>query len=203
MIIATSATSRCLPRPMPNWLACLRHTDNPDPRTPLQAKFSVQYVVARALLDGAVRLGHFEGEAAADPAVRALMEKTVAVAHPDMADDSEHQFSAEVRVTLNDGRVVSRRVDNLAGRGGKNPMSLDELWEKFYDCGKRALCKHDLLPLFERLETLEKVRDMRDVTRLLMPRAIPGRTPSATFQPQAASGTPGKGNTLLETGWVP
>lgn len=182
----------------------LRHTDNPDPRTPLQAKFSVQYVVARALLDGAVRLDHFEGEAAADPAVRALLEKTVAVAHPDMVDDSEHQFSAEVRVTLNDGRVVSRRVDNLVGRGGKNPMSSDELWEKFYDCGKRALSKHNLLPLFERLETLEKVRDMRDVTRLLVPRAIPGRIPSgSTFQPQATSAAPGKGNTLLETSWVP
>jgi len=38
----------------------LPHTDNPDPRTSLAAKFSVQYVVARALLDGAVRLAHFE-----------------------------------------------------------------------------------------------------------------------------------------------
>ena len=52
----------------------LRHTDNPDPRTPQQAKFSVQYVVARALLDGAVRLDHSEGQAAADPTARALLQ---------------------------------------------------------------------------------------------------------------------------------
>ena len=182
----------------------LRHTDNPDPRTPLQAKFSVQYVVARALLDGAVRLGHFEGEAALDPAVRSLLEKTVAVAHPGMADDSPHQFSAEVRVTLNDGRVVARRVDNLVGRGGPNPMSQDELWEKFSDCGKRALSKHDLLPLFERLETLEKVADIRDVTRLLVPRSLPGQASTGPkFQPQPAPDSVGTGNTLLETSWVP
>ena len=58
----------------------LPHTDNPDPRTPLQAKFSVQYVVARALLDGAVRLKHFEGEAHLEPAVQALLAVTRAVA---------------------------------------------------------------------------------------------------------------------------
>ena len=42
----------------------LPHTDNPDPRTPLGAKFSIQYVVARALADRAVRLEHFEDDGA-------------------------------------------------------------------------------------------------------------------------------------------
>ena len=42
----------------------LPHTNNPDPRTPLGAKFSVQYVVARALADRAVRLEHFEDDGA-------------------------------------------------------------------------------------------------------------------------------------------
>lgn len=148
----------------------LKHTDNADPRTPLQAKFSVQYVVARALLDGAVRLGHFEGDAPMEPAIRALLGKTVARAHPDMADDAAHQFSAEVRVTLTDGRVVSRRIDNLVGRGGEQPMNSDELWEKFSDCGIRALAPADLLTLFERLQTLETVGTMREVTTLLTPR---------------------------------
>ena len=181
----------------------LRHTDNPDPRTPLQAKFSVQYVVARALLDGAVRLAHFDDGAPMQPGVRALLGKTVAAAHPAMADGDAHQFSAEVRVTLNDGRVVARRIDNLVGRGGDNPMGSDELWEKFYDCGKRSISKHDLLPLFERLETLEKVANIRDVTRLLIPRATPGaQLPAQGVQPPSPA-SPAKGNTLTETSWVP
>lgn len=183
----------------------LRHTNTPDPRTPLQAKFSVQYVVARALLDGAVRLGHFEGDAPLDPAARDLLGKTAARAHPGMADDDAHQFSAEVRVTCHDGRIVTRRIDNLVGRGGGNPMTSEELWEKFYDCGKRAIFQHDLLPLFERLETLEKVGNMRDVTRLLVPRAIPGKPEPArnAFQAGPAVEQGGGGNTLAETSWVP
>ncbi len=147
----------------------LRHTNTPDPRTPLQAKFSVQYVVARALLDGAVRLGHFEADALLQPAIRALLAKTTATPHPDMADDAAHQFSAEIRVTLNDGRVVSRRIDNLVGRGGTYPMTTDELWEKFSDCGVRSLLKRDLRLLFERLAALETVPDIRELTALLAP----------------------------------
>lgn len=177
----------------------LPHTDNPDPRTPLAAKFSVQYAVARALADGAVRLQHFEGEAHNDPAIRGIMARTTARPHPDMADDAVDQFAAEVRVTLRDGRTLARRVDGLVGRGGDNPMSSAELWEKFSDCAKRALPKQDIMPLFERLESLEKVDDVGRLTRLLARRSSPGaRTEQApTFAPQASD------RALPETSWVP
>ncbi|MBV9247682.1 MAG: MmgE/PrpD family protein [Acetobacteraceae bacterium] len=174
----------------------LPHTDNPNPQTPLQAKFSVQYVVARALLDGAVRIADFEGGAHFDPRIQALLGKTSAFPHPDMADDADAQFSAEVRITLQDGRVLAHRVDDMAGRGIDNPMSSEELWEKFNDCAGRALPRQNIMPLFDGLETLEKVADMQDVMRLLAKRSVPG-APGA--EPQAPAGK----NTLLETSWVP
>lgn len=182
----------------------LPHTDNPDPRTPLQAKFSTQYVVARALLTGSVRIGHFEGDAHLEPEVQALLARTVARAHPDMADDAAQQFGAEVRVTLHDGRIVSRRVDDQVGRGGNNPMNDDEMWEKFYDCARRALSKHDVMPLFERLETLEKVGDVSEVMRLLAIRSTPGapREAMPMRDPKPATAI-SAGNTLLETSWIP
>jgi len=49
----------------------------------------------------------------------------------------------------------------MAGRGGDHPISGEELWENFDDCARRALPKQDIMPLFERLETLEKVADIR------------------------------------------
>ena len=180
----------------------LPHTDNPDPRTPLAAKFSVQYAVARALHDGALRLKDFEGEAHFDPGVRAIMARTVARPHPDMADDSAEQFGAEVRVTLRDGRVLARRVNGLIGRGGDNPMSSRELWEKFSDCASRALPKASVMPLFERLESLDKVDDIRQVTRLLEKRAAPGAAVAPATGAKAATPAPG-GNTLQETSWIP
>ena len=46
-------------------------------------------------------------------------------------------------------------------------MSSDELWEKFSDCVERVLPREQVMPLFERLETLEKASSIRDVMRLL------------------------------------
>ena len=145
----------------------LPHTNNPDPQTPLAAKFSVQYAVARALVDGAVRLDDFEGDAHFDSKVRAIMAKTTAMPHPDMPDDSPDQFGAEVIVALKDGRTVSRRINSLVGRGGDFPLTSEELWEKFNDCVKRVLPVNDIPALFAKLEKLEHIKNIRELTPLL------------------------------------
>ena len=145
----------------------LPHTNNPDPQSPLAAKFSVQYAVCLALIKGALRLDDFEGQAHFDPKVRQLMAKTIAREHPDMPDDSPDQFGAEVIITLISGRQLSRRVDSLIGRGGDNPLSSQELWEKFSDCAGRTLEATQVKSLFDALQSLEKVKDIRHITTLM------------------------------------
>jgi len=175
----------------------LRHTNTAHPQSSLEAKFSVQYVVARALHGGILRLKHFEGDAHADPEIRRLLDLTMASPHPDMADDAEEQWGAEVIVTLNDGRKLSRRIDNLVGRGGDNPMDAGEMWDKFSDCAARSLPREQVAPLFERLETFEKVTDIAQVTRLLEVSEL-HRAPAkkVVFAPRDAQDAP-------ETTWVP
>lgn len=151
----------------------LPHTNNPDPVTPLQAKFSIQYATARALVDGAVRIRDFEGDAVMEDRVRRFLPLITTGAHPDMPDDSPKQFGAEVIVTTKDGRRLARRIDHLVCRGGDYPMTDEELFEKFEDCAHRALAHDQIMPLFERLETLEKAPDINQVTKLLEPRVLP------------------------------
>ena len=146
----------------------LRHTNTPYPQSSLEAKFSVQYVCARALLSGALRLRDFEGEAFAQPDIRRLLEITKARPHPDMADDALQQWGAEVIVWLNSGRRLSRRVDQLVGRGGDSPMTRDEMWDKFEDCAQRALARQRLPALFDLLQDLENVPDINLLTQLLV-----------------------------------
>jgi 2-methylcitrate dehydratase PrpD len=147
----------------------LPHTFNPDPQTPLGAKFSQQYVVARALIDGAVRLSHFEEQAYRDPQVRALMARVDAKPHPEMTDDKSDQFGAEVIITTKDGNRRSHRIDRdvEVWRGLENPMSEAELWEKFKDCGALSLPKDRLAPLFERLQNFEALPNMTVLSGLL------------------------------------
>jgi len=181
----------------------LPHTYNPNPVTPLEAKFSVQYAVSRALVSGAVRLADFEGDAHFDKKVREIMSKSTASAHPEMADDSPEQFGAEVIVTMTDGQVLTRKISNLVGRGISYPMSSEEMWEKFCDCAETGgLPRADIPPLFERLETLEKVADIRSVTRLLAKRSLPGSADSNKGYIDTAD-KKGNPSVLQETSWIP
>ena len=170
------------------------HTDNPWPVTPLQAEFSVQYGVVRALISGAPRIAHFEGTAALEPEVQRLLGLVSTAPHPDMPRNGADQWGAEVIVTTHDGRRLSRRVNQMVGRGGDNPMTSDELWEKFTDCAERSIPREKVAPLFDRLESLEETSDIGAITRLM---ESPGKTAAPRFAEVERDGVP------LETSWVP
>lgn len=176
----------------------LKHTDNPHPRTELQAKFSVQYVVARALLDGAVKLEHFEEAAISEPAVTDLLSRMAAKAHPDMADSADSQWAAEVVVHTTDGRSLAHRIDNLMADGGAIPKSVSGMWEKFMDCAEAAQLPADMGgAVFERLETLESARDMSQVLRLMK------GAPARPAGDRTSAGSYVAGDPAPETQWVP
>ncbi len=154
----------------------LPHTDNPDPQSPLGAKFSIQYCVARALTDRAVKLDHFEGDAYRDPAVRAVMQRVEARPHPDMAPDALLQWGTEVVVHLRDGRRIASREDDYKSRGPAGiPMTREELWTKFSDCAGRALPAAQIAPLFEKLAAIEAVASAAEISRLLQGPATQSR----------------------------
>jgi 2-methylcitrate dehydratase PrpD len=128
----------------------------------------MQYAVARALVDGAVRLEHFEGVAHLDPVVRRMMPRVTVRAHPEMADDGPHQWGAEVVVTLTNGERLASRIDDYPRRGpGGDPMRREELWTKFEDCAGLALPRAQVAPLFALLEKLDALPDLAEVSRLL------------------------------------
>jgi 2-methylcitrate dehydratase PrpD len=146
----------------------LPHTDNPDPRSPLAAKFSIQYCVARALADRAVRLDHFENGAENDSGIRALLPRIKARPHADMPVDGAHQWGAEVVINTKDGRRLASRVDDFERRGpGGKMMSRAELWAKFSDCAERALPKPAIEPLFDELLSVASLSAVPDLTNLM------------------------------------
>ncbi len=145
----------------------LPHTNNPDPRSGLEAKFSMHYVVAQALNEGRVGLDHFEAAAYDEPEVRAIMARVEVGEHPEMGRDSGNDFGAEVFVATNDGGNLSARIDHAVGRGPANPLSRDELFAKFADCAGRVLPEDAVKTAFETLQQLDEVADINDVTRIL------------------------------------
>ena len=145
----------------------LAHTDRPEPQSGLDAKFSVQYCLARAVMQGQIRLEDFEGDAFRDAAARGLMQRVHAAPHPDMGPQGDktggEHLGAEVRVTLDDGRVLAKRVGAALGRGPDNPLPADALAGKFANCAGRALPVAQVERLQQILSRLDESDSMRAV----------------------------------------
>jgi 2-methylcitrate dehydratase PrpD len=149
----------------------LEHTNRPDPQSGLEAKFSIQYCLARALTDRSIRIEHFEGDAFRDPAVRAVLPRVQAAAYDTTQFPADQHFGAEVKVTTVDGRVVTDRIDEALGRTSTNPLPAARLREKFENCIARALPGSRATELADTIERLETVADMRALSALLVPPA--------------------------------
>lgn len=147
----------------------LQHTNRPDPNSELDAKFSVQYCLARALMDRAVKLEHFIGDSFRDPAVRALLPRIYAAPHPEMSMDSSEHFGAEVRVTLKDGRVLAQKVRQAVGRGSADPLPAALLEAKFLDCASHVLSSGAARALLGTLRGLEEVAAIGSLTEAMLP----------------------------------
>lgn len=133
----------------------LKHTNRPDPKTGLDGKFSVQYVLARALAEGLVSLDHFSDAAILDPATRAVMRKVRAAPDPGATMDTTEHFYARLRVTLASGETVEAFVDRPVGRDRAHPLPPRTLETKFRDCAGQVLTGEATDRLFALLSAIE------------------------------------------------
>lgn len=99
-----------------------------DPQTEAQAKFSISYCVAVALLKGHVGLDEFAPETLADPNVRRLLGRIALV-----ADDTLGQVSgqrpARVSIRLANGKTLSAQAEVRKG-DPERPLTAAEKREK-------------------------------------------------------------------------
>jgi 2-methylcitrate dehydratase PrpD len=140
----------------------LKHTDRPDPQSALDAKFSIQYCLARALRDGRITLDQFEGDAYLDSDVRHIMDRVQATAH-----HGSNHFSADVTVTTTDGRTLGKHVEQPLGRGAQYPLPDDLLKAKFETCAGRVLPAGQVAQLFEATMAFDEMADFADFAALL------------------------------------
>ena len=145
----------------------LAHTNRPLPASSLDAKFSVQYCVARALLDGRVQFEDLEGDAYCEPRVVDLLHRTHATPFTEGAFASGNHVGAEVTVTLVDGRTFSAKIAKPLGRTSANPVSDAGMMAKFESCAARALPMAQVKQVAQAIETFEHYDTISAFTRLI------------------------------------
>jgi 2-methylcitrate dehydratase PrpD len=133
--------------------------NNPNPEGDYQAKFSVQYVTAHALVHGSVRLIAFSPERMKDPDVRAVLAKIEVTADPELSKGYPGQRAAHVEIELNDGRVLKHFQPTRKG-DPEMPLTDGELNDKFLELTVPVVGDPRARQLLETLWSLEKLRDV-------------------------------------------
>ena len=106
-----------------------------NPRTPYQAKFSVSYCVAAALVEGVVGLEQFDtdrfsAEGVREPAIAALLARTDVRADPALSARYPEQWPARITLHLTDGTIIAGGADYPRGNP-ENPVPFATLEAKF------------------------------------------------------------------------
>ncbi|HEV7819912.1 MAG TPA: MmgE/PrpD family protein [Burkholderiales bacterium] len=133
-------------------------TDNANPEGEYQAKFSLQYVTAHALVHGSVRLVAFAPERLLDPDVRAVLAKVEVVADPVLSKGYPGQRAAQIEVELNDG-TLHQHFQPFRKGDPEMPLTDDEVNDKFLELAMPVIGDPASRELLAALWSLEKRPD--------------------------------------------
>jgi len=136
-------------------IACYTH-----PATANEARFSLAYVVATALVHGSVRLAAYEPRRLDDPATRALMERIGVAVDPELDAAFPGQRAARVVIETRDGRRLEHLQPNRKG-DPEEPLTDAELEGKFLELSSPVIGEERARALLERLWTLDGRATMR------------------------------------------
>ena len=138
-----------------------------QPTTGLEAKFSMPFTVAWSLIHPHITLDTFTDASVKQPKIQELVQHTDLYVH----DEIERNWKmgsrpVHVRIRMRDGTTLEKQVDISRGNP-EVPLSRAELHRKFEDCARFGLSPEGLRSAIEQLETLERLKSIRELTAVL------------------------------------
>lgn len=134
------------------------------PQNSYDAQFSVNYVIAAALVRDRFGLAELEDEALADPAITALCGKVDYRPDPDSAYPD--YYSGALDIHLRDGRCLHHREQMNRG-SAENPMADDDIRNKFRDNAGRTITAANTEAALSLIENLESECSLDALARVL------------------------------------
>ncbi len=131
-----------------------------NPKDTLEAKFSPNFAVAAALLEGAAGLRQFTAERLGDKRIQSLM-KRIGLRRRSGTD-------TEIEITLSSGAVYCGRKRVAHGHPSV-PASRAEIEEKFHQCSARILPSKTAAQFLQTVWMLERVPSVAAWVRALRP----------------------------------
>jgi 2-methylcitrate dehydratase PrpD len=139
------------------------------PETAVQGKFSMAYHLARVIIDGKLTLDTFTDAAVRDPNVLQLTKKIHMRVDPELKARDRGSRPCRVTVHLGDGKTYSRYGAHAKG-SRELPLTSDEFKAKFSECAGRAIDESPAERVFDAVNHLETLEDIRPLCQALMGR---------------------------------
>src|ERR1700676_3988199 len=138
-----------------------------QPKTGLEAKFSMEFCLAILLLERKAGLGQFSDNVVARPDVREMIRRINFYVDPEAESAGYDKMTSILKVHMKGGRVITGRAD--FGKGSPaNPMSFDETATKFRGCAEFAEWpKEKTEKIIAFTKTLESATNMSALSSLL------------------------------------
>lgn len=137
------------------------------PKTHETADHSLPYILAIALIDGAITSQSFMEKRLTDPAVLGLMGKMKILEDAEMTAQYPEAAPCRLTIRLKTGEEIVSEIRNPKG-DASNPMQDKEIEKKFRDCfkvyGSASQCERALGGLW----AIERCRDIGDVMSLFV-----------------------------------
>lgn len=138
-----------------------------QPKTGLEAKFSMEFCLAILLLEGKAGLAQFSDKVVRRPDVQEMIRRVNFYVDPEAESAGYDKMTSILKIHMKDGAVITGRAD--FGKGSPaNPMSFDEAATKFRGCAEFAewpAAKTEKIVAFTK--DLESVPDMSALSSLL------------------------------------
>lgn len=137
------------------------------PKTSIDAKFSLPFVLGVAIARQDVLLEDFTTQGRNNPMALELAQKVTY-----RFDEKYERTGLEtglIKIIIKGGRKFSKEIPFAYGHP-QNPISKQELFKKFKDCARysiRPLAGQRVEQIIETLDNLEKVEDMKEIIKLL------------------------------------
>ena len=137
------------------------------PQTGIQGKFCMNYLIARAIIDGKIGLHIFSDEAVRDKQVLQLGERVQMQLDPSLNASGAGGRPCRVTIRLKNGQTYTRTAEHAKG-SLEVPMTEAELRAKFLECAREAVSESTAGKTLESVQHLETLPDIRPLCQLLM-----------------------------------
>jgi 2-methylcitrate dehydratase PrpD len=136
------------------------------PATGLEAKFSMPFCAAAAVIDGRVGIDTFGADRLRDPRIVSMMARVIMRVGAGLDPLAPSLTQARIRVRLKDGRELTASANGARGYADR-PASDEELAVKFLACAERTIPHDRAIRAIAMLRDIEHTADIRALTALL------------------------------------